>query len=201
MTRGLLGPIALSLGLLFATEVSGQTAAPTPAPARAAKSAPQPASPSTEIKSANANLPSAETMLALVRTHILALDHALRTNNFYVLHALGGPFLQSRLTPEQLAQAFANLKADRPDLAAVAIMTPVLTVSPEITASGMLQMVGQFPTKPKEIRFEMVFQPSGGEWRLAGMNIVIAVAPMVQSTTGILPTAPRAQPVPGAVAR
>ena len=61
------------------------------------------------------SLPTPEVMLALIRTHLLALDHAIRTGNFYVLHALSGPFLQSRLTPEQLSQAFAALKSERPD--------------------------------------------------------------------------------------
>lgn len=117
------------------------------------------------------SVPSPETLLALVRTNLLALDHALRTNNFAVLHALGSPYLQSKLSVDGLAQAFAQLRAQRPDLAAVAIVTPALTEQPAIVQNGMLRLVGAFPLQPQQIRFEMLFEASAGEWRLAGMNV------------------------------
>lgn len=135
------------------------------------------------------NMPSPETMLALVRTHILALDHALRTNNFYVLHALSGPFLQTRMTPEQLSQAFKQLKADRPDLVAAAIATPALSAAPTLMKNGMLWLKGVFPTKPKQIRFEMVFEVVGQEWRLAGLDIAGGASLATEEKTSVVPAA------------
>lgn len=129
---------------------------------------------------AKPNMPSPETLLALARTHILALDHALRTGNFYVLHALSGPFLQSRLTPEQLANAFKPLKTERLDLVAAAIATPGLASAPAFTKNGMLWMKGEFPTRPKAIRFEMMFEVVNGEWRLAGLDIGTGAAPAAE---------------------
>lgn len=110
-------------------------------------------------------------MLALIRTHILALDHALRSNSFVVLHAISGPYLQSRLTPERLSEAFAPLKASRPDLAAVAIKTPNLVAAPAFTKNGMLWLKGTFPTSHADVSFEMVFEISSSEWRLAGLDV------------------------------
>ncbi len=137
-----------------------------------------PAPSATERPAAKPNMPSPETLLALVRTHVLALDHALRTGNFYVLHALSGPFLQSRLTPEQLANAFKPLKTERLDLVAAAIATPGLASAPAFTKNGMLWMKGEFPTRPKTIRFEMMFEIVNGEWRLAGLDIGTGAAPV-----------------------
>jgi hypothetical protein len=117
------------------------------------------------------SLPAPETMLALVRTSLLALDHALRTGNFTVLHGLGSPFLQQRLSVDQLARAFVALREKRPDLAAIAVATPMLTQQPLILENGMLRLTGHFPTRKQDIRFEMVFEAASGEWRLAGMDV------------------------------
>ncbi|HRK18957.1 MAG TPA: hypothetical protein PK970_08375 [Hyphomicrobiaceae bacterium] len=116
-------------------------------------------------------LPSPETMLALVRTHMLALDHAVRTGRFDVLHALSGPYLRNRLTVEQLALAFRRLQIERPDLVAAAITTPTLARAPTLSADGMLRLGGTFPVQGKEIRFEMVFESPGREWQLAGLDV------------------------------
>jgi hypothetical protein len=147
-------------------------AAAAPAPAPALPVQPQaPAQGQPQAYQNAPNIPSPEALLALVRTHILALDHAIRANNFTVLHAISGPILQQKLNPQQLADAFASLRAQRVDLVAAAFATPVLTEQPGISQNGLLRLAGGFPTRPMELRFEMVFQVAGGEWRLAGMNV------------------------------
>lgn len=135
------------------------------------------AQPQTQMQARPApGLPSPETMLALVRTHMLALDHAVRTGRFDVLHALSGPFLRNRLTVEQLALAFRRLRAERPDLVAAAITTPTLSAAPSLSADGMLRLGGAFPAQGREIRFEMVFESSGREWQLAGLDVGVIAA-------------------------
>jgi hypothetical protein len=140
-------------------------AKPAPPSRQAAPASPVPA-PAVALPQAP-SVPSPETLLALVCTNLLALDHAPRTNNFSVLHALAGPHLRTRLTIEGLAL----LRAQRPDLAVVAIATPILSEQPQIAPNGMLRLVGAFPVQPQQIRFEMIFEAFGGEWRLAGMNV------------------------------
>jgi hypothetical protein len=174
---------ALSLPLLASSVAAQQppagtgTQVPKTPPAQAQPIPPQPA----------LAVPSPETMLALVRTSLIALDHALRTGNFTVMLALGAPFLQANFTPERLAAAFANLRSQRPDLAATTIVTPQLTEAPVIAPNGMLRLAGGFPTRPNEIRFEMMFQAAGGEWRLAGMNV--AAVPVAATPPAAAPAA------------
>lgn len=156
-----------------------------------AKSAAVPA----PAKSAQPSVPPPETMLALVRTNVLALDHALRSNNFAVLHTMASPFLQQRLTVEQLAQAFAGLRAQRPDLVAVAVSTPVLTAQPTVLQNGMLRLVGQFPTQSQKIRFEMLYEATRGEWRLAGMDVGAGDAPAAAAHVKANPPPNAATPV------
>lgn len=171
------GVWTIALLVCFAASVASQTAEPTRKGRDGGASAKQPSAAGRQSEGGQQmNVPSPETMLALVRTNLLALDYALRTGNFSVLHSMGSPFLQSRLSVEGLAQAFAPLRAQRPDLAAVAIATPALTEQPAIGQNGMLRLVGAFPVKPQQIRFEMLFEAAAGEWRLAGMNVA-AVRP------------------------
>lgn len=135
---------------------------------QAAQGAPPPAS---------LSLPPPETLLALVRTNLIALDHACRTGNFSVLRELSGPFLRSKLSVDALASSFANLCASKADMVAVSIVTPTLTEQPALVANGMLRLVGSFAIRPSDIRFEMLFEAAGGEWRLAGMNVAATGRP------------------------
>jgi hypothetical protein len=81
-----------------------------------------------------------------------------------------------QLSTAQLANAFSNLRTAKVDLLVVAISTPQLTQRPVISQQGLLQLVGFFPTQPHRIQFQIIYQPAGGEWRLAGLNVGLAQA-------------------------
>jgi hypothetical protein len=106
----------------------------------------------------------------MLRTTLLALDHANKTNNYTVLRALGGPELQ-KYSPEQLSQLFAGLRARGIDLSPVAVITPQVLEAPQITPESLLLLIGYFPTRPLQIRFEMAFQSVGGQWRIFGLTV------------------------------
>jgi hypothetical protein len=122
----------------------------------------------------------------LVRSALIALDHANRTGNYAVLRELGGPGLQ-RHSSAQLSNAFANLRNQQVDLLPVAIVTPQLTQPPSVSPEGLLQLTGFFPTQPRHIQFEIAYQPVSGQWRLFGLNVALAAA---------APPAPEASPAP-----
>jgi hypothetical protein len=115
-------------------------------------------------------VPSAAVLLVLVRSALIALDHANRTGNYTVLRELGGPGLQ-RHSSADLSNAFANLRNQRVDLLPVAIATPQLIQTPSVSPEGLLRMVGFFPAQPRQIHFEVVYQAVGGQWKLFGLNV------------------------------
>jgi hypothetical protein len=128
-------------------------------------------------------VPPPEVLLVLIRSAMIGLDQANRTGNYSVLRELGGPALQ-QLSTAQLANAFANLRTAKVDLLVAAIATPQLTQQPTIAQQGgLLQLVGFFPTQPRQIQFHIIYQPAGGEWRLAGLNVGLAEAPPANGTT------------------
>ncbi len=131
-------------------------------------------------------MPQPEVLLIMVRTALVALDHANKTNNYSVLHALGGPMMRQN-PPERLSEMFAGIRNSRADLQPVLVMTPQITESPAISPQGLLTLVGHFPTQPLQIRFQVGYQPVSGTWRLAGLNVGL-----MQVTAAVAPQQPAA---------
>ena len=109
-------------------------------------------------------------MLILVRSILLALDHANKTGNYTVLRDLGAPAFQVN-TAARLTEIFADQRREGLDLSGVAAIDPQLSLLPQIEANGMMQLAGFFPSIPKQVNFEMLFAPMDGQWRLFGLSV------------------------------
>ncbi|MEA2859855.1 MAG: hypothetical protein QOC72_1894 [Methylobacteriaceae bacterium] len=140
-------------------------------------------------------------VLILIRSTILALDHANKTGNYTVLRDLGAPGFQAN-NAARLAEIFATQRRDNLDLSGVAVIDPQLTVLPQIEANGMMRMAGFFPSVPQQVNFEMLFAPVSGQWRLFGLSVNIGqsgpAAPQASSAAAAPPPAPATTPPPAA---
>jgi hypothetical protein len=122
-------------------------------------------------------------VLILIRSTLLALDHANKTGNYSVLRALGSPGFQ-KLTVERLAEIFAKQRNDKLDLSGVAALDPQLSVLPQIQPNGMLFMKGYFPSVTSQLNFELLFEPVEGQWKLFGISVGIGqIAPAAPPPT------------------
>ena len=83
-------------------------------------------------------------VLILVRSSLLALDHANKTGNYTVLRELGSPQFQMN-TDARLAEIFAQQRRDNLDLSGVAALDSQLTLMPQIEPNGMMHMKGFSP--------------------------------------------------------
>jgi hypothetical protein len=140
------------------------------------------------------------SMLVLIRSAMLALDHANKTGNYTVLRDLGAPGFQSANSPARLAEIFANLRARNLDLSGAAVLEPQLTQTP-VNQGGLMRMSGIYPgTVP--VSFDLLFQPVEGRWRLIGISVSLG-AP--QSAAGgpapATPSTPATPPAPTAEAK
>ncbi len=115
-------------------------------------------------------------VLILIRSTLLAVDHANRTGNYTVLRDLGAPGFQTGNTAARLGEIFANLRAQNLDLSGVAVLEPQLTVLPTSAPGGMMRMAGLFPSVPLQVNFEMIFAPVDGRWRLFGIGLNLGQA-------------------------
>ena len=116
-------------------------------------------------------MPSAETLVILIRSSLLALAHANETGNYTVLRDLAAPTFQNANTAARLSAIFASLREQNVDLQIAAAVTPQLMQEPLITPQAMLVVTGFLPTQPQQINFQLSFQPVNGRWRLFGLNV------------------------------
>lgn len=133
----------------------------------------------------NSALPvSLEQTLYLVRTTLLALNDANRSGNYTVLRDLAAPGFQTQNSAADLSQIFSDLRRRNFDLFAVALIAPQLSAPPALTAQGMLQLSGVFPTRPLQIKFDLLFENVRGQWRLFGISVATpqAAAPAASGT-------------------
>jgi len=128
-------------------------------------------------------LPDPAISAKMIWSVLAAVDHAIVTGNYSVLHDLGSPSFQARNTPASLAANFQNLRNEHVDLSAVLLVEPVYDIPPTIVGGNLMRVRGVFPMRPSAIAFDLLFQPAGGRWTLHG----IAVAPVPSLQPGITP--------------
>lgn len=121
-------------------------------------------------------------VLMLIRSTLLALDHANRTGNYTVLRELGAPGFQVN-TAARLAEIFAKQRSDKIDLSGVAVIDPQLSLLPQIEPSGLLHMAGFFPSVPSQVNFELLFAPVEGQWRVFGVSLSVGQSAPVAPAT------------------
>jgi hypothetical protein len=114
-------------------------------------------------------------VLILIRSSLLALDHANKIGNYTVLRDLGAPGFQTN-SAARLAEIFAKQRTENLDLSGVAAIDPQLSLLPQIKANGLMRMAGFFPSIPTQVNFELAFAPVNGQWRLFGISVSIGQA-------------------------
>src|SRR5271166_6713093 len=135
-------------------------------------------------------------VLILIRSSLLALDQANKTGNYTVLRDLGAPGFQSANTAARLGDIFAGLRRDKIDLSGVAVLEPQLTLLPQIESNGMMRMAGFFPSVPAQVKFELLYAPVEGQWKVYGMSVGLGQS----GPTAPQPAAPAAPAPPQAAA-
>lgn len=129
-------------------------------------------------------------LAALIKSTIMALQHANQTGNYSVLRDLGTPVFRERFDLAQLTAIFSNLRSRSVNLSPVLFLAPNLTKQPELTEGNQLRIVGDFPTQPLKIQYEMLFLQIDGVWRIDGLAVDAVpqqAAPASTPPSGIAP--------------
>ena len=158
-----------------------------------AETKPAPAKPAAQAPQAKQELKMETVQLvALIKSTIMALQHANQTGNYSVLRDLGTPVFRERFDQAQLTAIFSNLRSRNVNLSAVLFLAPNLTKQPELTEGNQLRIVGDFPTQPLKIQYEMLFLQIDGVWRIDGLAVdavaqqATAPAPAVSAPSHLL---------------
>jgi len=134
-------------------------------------------------------------VLILVRSTLLALDHANKSGNYTVLRDLAAPGFQVN-SAARLGEIFAGHRRDGLDLSGVIVIDPQFSLLPQIEANGLMRMTGFFPSVPKQVNFDLLFAPVGGQWRLFGISVALGqTGPVAPSEPPVTQRPP--EPPPG----
>jgi hypothetical protein len=137
--------------------------------AQPGKSAPEPGGTAQQPRQQMTISPN--DLAALIKSTIIALQHANQTGNYSVLRDLGTPVFRERFDQATLTTAFSNLRGRHVNLTAVTMLAPNLVKQPELTAQNQLHIVGYFQTQPLQVQYEMLFLQIDGVWRIEGLSV------------------------------
>jgi len=194
MTRALLTALLLAGSLLWSLPATAQE--PKQPQARAQKK-PHPTAPEAPQQASPANI-DRNGVIILVKSALMALDQANKTGNYTVLRDLGSQNFKVN-TAARLSEIFAPQRNQRVDLSGILVLDPQLTLLPQIEPNGMLHMRGFFPSVPKQVNFEIQWEPEDRQWRLFGLAINIADgSPAAPDSPAAPPRASEKSPPPPA---
>ena len=122
-------------------------------------------------------MPGDDVLLMLIRSSLIALNQANATGNYTVFRELSAPGFQESNSAARLAEVFAELRSQQFDLSPTLLIEPKLFSKPEMSTNGKLRVTGFFPSEPKRVNFDFIFQPVRGQWRLFGIRVKTTPAP------------------------
>jgi hypothetical protein len=119
------------------------------------------------------DMPSAFVQEVLVKSILVSLNDAVVSDNFTVFHArISKPF-RDQFPPEKLRAIFKDLIDKHAVFDAVVAKPIVADEDARIDEKGVLRLKGHFETTPKQVKYQLGFIPSDGQWKLSGVTIDI----------------------------
>ena len=115
--------------------------------------------------------PDLNTLSILIRSTVIALNHANLTNNYTVLRDLAAPAFRKANSAARLAKIFADLRKRKLDIGPTLLAPARLTRPAAVDKQGLLRLSGFFPTRPLKVSFDFSYQRVQGRWLLFGVSI------------------------------
>lgn len=140
-------------------------AASVPAMAQSSRQAVLPADTRVEV-------PDANVLARLVWSTLVAVDNANRADDYGVLRALGTESFQRSQSEASLRAAFAPLRRSRIDVGRTLNQTPRYSMPPTVDARSHLRLRGGFLSRPRDVRFDLIYALESGAWRLQAVSVV-----------------------------
>jgi len=137
----------------------------------------------TKSAPAKPEIPDQFKLNMMIRSMIIAVNHANKTGNYTVLRDLGSPGFQKANGAKELALIFKDLRESKFDLSPIFFFTPKLTRVPDLQ-DGMLRLTGFFETRPQLVTFDFLFENVEGEWMLFGIDLGTQPAPEAGAKAG-----------------
>ena len=125
------------------------------------------------LPAAAQGLPTPLLQEVLVKTNLLSFNDAVTNDNFTVFHArLSKPF-RDQFPPDRLRQTFKEFVDKHASFDVIAAKPVIPVGEARIDNEGVLRLVGYFDTTPKQVKYQLGFIRSEGDWKLSSINVQI----------------------------
>ena len=114
---------------------------------------------------------SGDVISSLIRSTMIAVNHANQTGNYSVLRDLGASQLKDRQNIADLADIFRGMRQANSDLSSTVLIDPTIVGGAKLTTDGKLGLKGYFPTKPQVITFDLAYIFEKSSWKISTITI------------------------------
>jgi hypothetical protein len=119
------------------------------------------------------DLPDQEVLERMASDTANLFAEAVEQKDFHQFHASISALWASRISPEELLEAFEPFISKQVDLTGFDQISPVFSEPPTVNADGVLVLKGYFPHERGTLRFRMEFVFEYPEWKLRGIDMRI----------------------------
>ena len=121
-------------------------------------------------------VPGDVQLAIMIKTSLIAFNHANATGNYAVLRELASPSFRQANTPARLGEIFQAQRKQNVDLSPVVVLQPQLLRPAWIDGRGRLRLEGFFRSRPEQVNFTLTFEVIGDKWQLFALGIHTAPA-------------------------
>jgi hypothetical protein len=107
----------------------------------------------------------------LINRDMVAFHQAVKADDFTAFHAGLSKQFQESSTAKSLKTAFQVFVEKKIDLSAVEKVDPKVTKPATIDGNGVLQVEGEYPSRPATILFTLRYVSQNKDWKLHGIDV------------------------------
>jgi hypothetical protein len=124
-----------------------------------------------QAESSSPSVPARADSIALVKQSIHDFVVSVEKKNMEHFRGTVSQLWQKQVTTEKLNEAFKPIMDADANWSILNSVEPVLSSDVRVDDSGVLLLIGHYPTKPSQVHFEQKFIYEGVAWKLIGFKI------------------------------
>ncbi len=130
--------------------------------------------PTEKSDASTGDLPSEDELQEITKTSLLSFNDGMQTKNFKDFYDNTSKPFKKSTSPRRLKRQFRKLIEGKADISSIRSMKARFSPSPRVNDSGripILEIKGDYATKPRASTFELKYIPEGTEWKLIAIKI------------------------------
>jgi hypothetical protein len=119
------------------------------------------------------SIPSPLIQEVLIKSSLLTFNDAVVTDNFTVMHAKMSKPFRDQFPPDKMRTIFKSFVDNHVVIDLIAAKPTIADGEPKIDGNGVLRINGHFDTTPKQLKYQLGYIMSEGDWKLSAINVDI----------------------------